>query len=115
MTVVDNPNKTKQSSGYDPMDVVRDQIPVEELLCQLAEECTELAQAALKLRRTYSVVNPTPVKRKEAINGVIEEIADVKLCLHACGFEKVATLIECNRIMGAKAERWVERLKEGCV
>ena len=28
-------------------------LPVNELLCGLAEECSELAQAALKLRRTY--------------------------------------------------------------
>lgn len=114
MNVVDNPNKSK-NGNVDPIDIVREHIPQEELLAQLAEECTELAQAALKLRRTYSKTNPTPVKRREATNAVLEEIADVKLCLHACGFEKVSTLIECNRIMGAKAERWAERIKEGCV
>ena len=95
------------------MDIVRENVPIDELLAQLAEECTELAKAALKLRRTYSKTNPTPVKRREATSAVLEEIADVKLCLHACGFEKVSTLIECNRIMGAKADRWAERLKDG--
>lgn len=113
MFVAENPNKPKTSS-VDPMDIVRGNVPQEELLAQLAEECTELAKAALKLRRTYSKTNPTPVKRREATNAVLEEIADVKLCLHACGFEKVSTLIECNRIMGAKAERWADRLKDGC-
>ena len=113
MFVAENPNKPK-TSGVDPMDIVRENVPINELLAQLAEECTELAKAALKLRRTYSKTNPTPVKRREATSAVLEEIADVKLCLHACGFEKVSTLIECNRIMGAKANRWAERLKEGC-
>ena len=109
MTEAEKPKAT----GIDPMDIVRGNVPQEELLAQLAEECTELAQAALKLRRTYIKTNPTPVKRREATNTVIEEIADVKLCLHACGFEKVSTLIECNRIMGTKADRWANRLKEG--
>lgn len=31
-----------------------------EILCQLAEEASELAQAALKLRRAYDGKNPTP-------------------------------------------------------
>ena len=31
-----------------------------EVLAQLAEECTELAQAALKMRRVLDGKNPTP-------------------------------------------------------
>ena len=112
MNVVDNPKKNRENQVFDPIDIVREMIPQDELLAQLAEECTELAHAVLKLRRTYSKSNPTPVKRREALNLVMEEIADVKLCLHACGFEKVTTLIECNRIMGSKEDRWAERLKE---
>lgn len=39
------------------MTEISDILPKEELLCQLAEECTELAQAALKLRRAITGVN----------------------------------------------------------
>lgn len=96
-----------------PIDTIRDNVPLEERLCQLAEEAAELAQAALKLRRTLSNMNPTPVNRREAEEAILEEIADVKLCLHVCGFEKVRDKILVNRIISSKAERWMQRLKAG--
>ena len=40
----------------------------EELLAQLAEECSEAAQAALKLRRAGSGENPTPVSEEDAFH-----------------------------------------------
>ena len=89
-----------------------DCLPAEELLCQLAEEASELAQAALKYRRTLSHANPTPVTRREAEKKLLEEIADVKLCLHVSGFEAVRHKIEVNRTITAKAERWLNRLME---
>lgn len=94
-----------------PIDLLRKIIPMEELLCQLAEEASELAQAALKMRRTLSNANPTPVTRNEAEKKLLEEIADVKLCLHVGGFERVKNKIEVNRIISAKAERWLNRLE----
>ena len=33
----------------------------EDILCQIAEEAAELAQAALKLRRAISQTNPAPM------------------------------------------------------
>lgn len=56
---------------------VSDVLPQEEILAQLAEEASELAQAALKLRRAMDMVNPTPVSMQEAGNRLVEEIADV--------------------------------------
>lgn len=95
-----------------PIDAIRDIMPLAEIMTQLAEECTELAQAALKFRRTLSNANPTPVGRKEAENKLLEEIADVKLCLHVAGFEAVRHKIQVNRTISAKAERWLNRLLE---
>ena len=37
------------------------ELAVEEKLAGLAEECSELAQAAQKLRRVFDGKNPTPV------------------------------------------------------
>lgn len=37
-----------------------------EILCQLAEEASELCKAALKLRRTIDGSSPTPVTMEEA-------------------------------------------------
>ena len=51
----------------------------EESLACIAEEASELAQAALKLRRALfcSKTNPTPVSVEEARKKIIEEFADV--------------------------------------
>ena len=87
-----------------------DCLSTEELLCQLAEEAAELSHAALKHRRTLSDTNPTPVSKEDSIKNLLEEIADVKLCLHVGGFEKVRDKIQVNRIISAKAERWLKRL-----
>lgn len=95
-----------------PIDMIREMMPLEEVMTQLAEEASELAQAALKFRRTLSNSNPTPVTRYEAEKNLLEEIADVKLCLHVAGFEVVRHKIEVNRTITAKAERWLKRLME---
>lgn len=47
----------------------------EYILRQLAEECTELAQAALKLIRSRR--KETPMREDEAREHLVEEIADV--------------------------------------
>lgn len=95
-----------------PIDQIREMMPLAEILTQLAEEASELSQAALKYRRTLSNANPTPVGRREAEDKLLEEIADVKLCLHVAGFEKVRDKIAVNRIISSKAERWLHRLEE---
>lgn len=95
-----------------PIDVIRMEIAMTERLTQLAEEAAELAQAALKLRRTMINESPTPVTRHEAEEKLLEEIADVKLCLHVCGYENVRDKIKVNRIISQKAERWLQRLTE---
>ena len=95
-----------------PIHAIREIMPLAEIMTQLAEEAAELAQAALKYRRTLSNANPTPVSRREAETKLLEEIADVKLCLHVAGFEEVRHKIQVNRTITAKAERWPKRLLE---
>ncbi|MBR1616316.1 MAG: hypothetical protein IJ673_12700, partial [Treponema sp.] len=65
-------NQERRETGY-----IRDRLGLEELLTQLAEECGELTQAALKLRRAITSRNPTPVTRQEAVEKLHEEAADV--------------------------------------
>jgi len=47
---------------------------------QLAEECTELAKAALKKARIIRGENPTPVTLKESDAALREEWTDVVTC-----------------------------------
>ena len=77
-------------------------------MAQLAEEAVELAHAALKLRRTLSTENPTPVTNLEARTNIEEEVADVLLLLDLVGIpqDRQSTW----RAQGMKLERWVKRL-----
>ena len=95
-----------------PIDYIRGKLSQEELLAQLAEECAELVQAALKLRRVYSGSNPTPVNREDAFNNLIEEIADVTLCAEVLGLNTPELCFEVGRIWNKKLKRWADRLKE---
>lgn len=86
--------------------LIRDKMPVVELLAGLAEECSELAQAALKLRRVYDGTNPTPMKEEDAIERFYEEIADVRLYLEQISLPQSYI----NEIMLEKQRRWENRL-----
>lgn len=89
---------------------VKDYLTQAELLCQLAEESAELAQAALKERRTLTNDNPTPISYADARNNLIEEVADVFVCLSELleirDWEEVANIRE------QKENRWLRRLSE---
>lgn len=84
-------------------------LPLSESLAQVAEECAELAQVALKLRRCIDGTNPTPKSMAEASDAFNEELADVLLASYVAGYDegKVA------RIMRRKMTRWIERLEKG--
>ena len=81
-----------------------------EILAQLAEEASELAQAALKLRRAIMGVNPTPKSISECESALDEEIADVWLCIRELGFSDDEHLMIQGEIMIAKQDRWLSRL-----
>lgn len=94
------------------LETVREYLDQEELLTQLAEEATELAKAALKLRRAYSGINPTPVTTRDAFEDLMEEIADVANCLSVLGFDRSIDRMRVARIGQEKMERWATRLEE---
>lgn len=83
---------------------VKDYLTQAELLCQLAEESAKLAQAALKERRTLTSDNPTPVSYADARNNLIEEVADVFVCLSELleirDWEEVANIREKRKTGG---------------
>lgn len=87
-------------------------IPTSELLAGLAEEASELAQAALKYRRTFTSVNPTPVTGPEAYEKLLEEIADVELYLDVLrlGYKDKKASDRIIAIKDRKLQRWKERL-----
>lgn len=90
-----------------------------EILAQLAEEASELAQAALKLRRALDGTNPTPKSVEECLENIQEEMADVFVCLTMFGksAERDGILIynrymeKVIKIEDEKEARWLSRLE----
>lgn len=96
-----------------PEQIVCKYLPDVELLCQLAEEANELAQAALKLRRAIDGTNWTPKTLQECKDALAVEIADVENALAALDFG--TTLLDYDKVWvtrGGKMRRWAERLEE---
>ena len=93
------------------IEYIQEKLTTEDLLCQLAEEAAELAQAALKLRRVYNGSNPTPTTYEEAIGNLHEEIADVRLLLKMLSLDDPNDKALQNHIMQAKIKRWATRIK----
>ena len=87
--------------------IIKEMIPVCELLAGLAEECSELAQAALKLRRCYDGTNPTPADPDRQYECFLEEIGDVELYLDQLSINR--TVIRDYKAM--KLYRWKQRLE----
>ena len=75
-------------------------------LNQFAEECIEAAHAALKLSRVFS--RSTPVPEEEAMKHLIEEIADVSVCMTA--LSDIAPQKDVCEVITQKSDRWEERI-----
>lgn len=79
-----------------------------ELLAQLAEEAAEMGQAALKLRRVIDGKNPTPVTYDDAMENLLEEMADVDLVLTVLGYTENIEATKARK--NIKLARWAHRL-----
>ena len=82
------------------------------LLEQVAEECTELGHAALKLARKYRNENPTPVTEEEAYANLKEEWADMLLSMTVLDHYYNMDCNEQKGIMDNKYARWNQRLED---
>lgn len=84
---------------YKNLRLIRERIPEAAQYEQLAEECAELAHAALKAARILRGENPTPRGFDEVMANLREEYADVKTACDVLGLTPDYT------IMGAKLRR----------
>ena len=74
--------------------MLREKIGDAAMLEQLAEECTELAQASLKFARALRNENPGHKNPDEIIDNWHEELADVMLCIGELNTGKTETEVE---------------------
>ena len=88
----------------------------EDILCQIAEEASELSKAALKLRRAITGTNPTPVTAEKAADNLVEEYGDTVVAMTAYFIKhdlidrKYVNILEKSN---TKYSRWAQRIKEG--
>lgn len=83
-------------------------LPITEILAGLAEECAELGQAALKLRRVFDGTNPTPKSEEKAIEDIYQEVADVLIYIDSLSL----CVTDVDRIIAEKMARADQRFKE---
>ena len=103
----------RQSDVEDMYRLIMQKLGARERLEVLAEEAAELSQAALKMIRAYRMggaVNPTPVTAKEALENLVEEVADVELAVETLGLCYM-NRGKIEKIKEEKRNRWLERLK----
>lgn len=93
------------------MEFILHTLKYNELLCQMAEEAAELAQAAMKYRRKMVKGNPTTVSWKKARENLLEEIADVMLLAELLLWDEPKAWEQVENTKEFKAKRWVGRLK----
>lgn len=88
---------------------VRDNLLETDVLLQLSEEAAELSQAASKRVRVILGNNPTPVTAPESEQNLLEEYADVLLCMLVLYSHTKDN--EINNVIVPKLQRWVDRIK----
>lgn len=93
------------------MDVIS-QIGVAAALEQCGEESAELAQACLKMARKLRGENPTPKTIEELSNSLVDEMADVLVCIDILLDNNVVSNQDVIHRMLDKHIRWATRLEE---
>ena len=83
-----------------------------ELLCALAEEASELSQAALKFRRAVNRNNPTVKTLDECAADMLEEISDCELILALLGYSEPSMIEHREAIKRQKEARWKQRIAD---
>lgn len=89
------------------IDYIQHNLSQTAIMLQLAEECNEVAQVAVKIIRIYQKENPTPVTLMEARQKLHEELADLFCCLDSLNGIDLDTI---EKIETEKLNRWCVRL-----
>lgn len=97
--------------------MIADMIPERVAYTQLAEECTELAHAALKLGRfadEKQAYTMGDADKNKWLGNLYEEIADVLVCMDTViSYQGLGAEKRVEEIRQQKKERWSKRLKGG--
>lgn len=89
---------------------IYERVGEKDVLLGLAEECSELSAAALKLVRAFE--GKTPRSKNTCIIEFIEEFADVECMMMALMNADWFVPDDAYNIYNAKVERWRKRLEQ---
>ena len=93
--------------------LVTEKLTKPSVLEQAAEESVELSHALLKYSRKLRNENPTPMTEEDIKQNLIEEIADVLLCIdYVCSASDIKES-DILPIVVNKQLRWIKRLNKG--
>lgn len=90
------------------IEYISDSISEHRLYEQLAEECCELAQAALKMSRYLQEEDSVAMTKEEIYSKLDEEMTDVFVCLDTL-YRRPNIDME---LAAKKANRWKDRINE---
>lgn len=93
---------------FNRVEFVRENVSRNDKLLQLAEECNELAQAILKVRRLEKSSNKPHQSKSEIYANLYEEMADVELCMDILKNELTSAIILVEK--NHKLKRWCDRI-----
>lgn len=82
------------------------------MIRQIGEEASELTHAVFKLLRTLGCESPTPISPETAMLNLLEEIADVNICVLVFLANKPSERKIIEKIKHDKLNRWYDRLKK---
>jgi len=93
---------------------IHKEVGLPEILTAVAEEASEVAQAALKLRRTlnHEYGNSTPVDFQKAVESFQEELGDFACCVNAAAVDPRIDMSKVYRTEKHKRLRWLSRIYE---
>lgn len=124
-----SPDPTKKvnqstNTSTDKLQYINSVYGRDEIFCQTSEESVELAQACDDLRRASMKLSKavlklrraehgtTPVSLAEATRAVLEECADVTVCIRALEALGVFNREELDSVVQENLERWERRAQE---
>lgn len=109
--LINNYNNWTPKDEVEQIDVVNDiGVPATLELC--AEECVELAHAALKMARKLRGENPTPKSMDDILEDLTEELGDVQINIDKILEYGIVPKKDVDAVKEFKRKRWEERLRE---
>ena len=93
-------------------DRIKSRLNRADIAIKLAKESNDLAQAAWKMRILEGDNNPVRMAEEAVLNNLIEELADISLCIKLLDLDTGIVRMKIAKVMRDKAECWANSLEK---